>query len=116
MNNRQVEYPEPLTDLEVCCADTGQSLGRIVDVTSSGMRLITAGELVLEAEYRLVIPTPGGPGAHEELRIDARCMWIGHDLDPELYLAGFEFRRLRPQQQQLLARLVETDRVAPQYS
>ena len=116
MNKRHVERPQLMTYLEVRCAETGRTVGRIVDLTTAGMRLITGEELELEADFHLVIPVDNGARAPEELRIDARCMWVGHDVNPELHCAGFEFEHVRPRQEALLARIVHTHRFAHQQS
>jgi hypothetical protein len=110
MNKRHEDRPQLMTYLEVRCADTGRSIGRIVDLTTSGMRLITDGPLELEAAFHLVIPMDGAQGQHDDLRIDARCVWTGHDINPELYCAGFEFEHVRPRQESLLARIIHRHR------
>jgi c-di-GMP-binding flagellar brake protein YcgR len=116
MDRRHDNRPNLMTYLEVRCAETGRPVGRIVDLTTSGMRLITANELSLDQEFQLVIPLDNGPGAPEELRIDARCMWVGHDVNPDLSCAGFEFQHVRPRQQALLARLIHDHRFTHQSS
>jgi hypothetical protein len=110
MNKRHEDRPRLMTYLEVRCADTGQTVGRIVDLTTRGMRLVTDGPLELEAEFHLVIPMDDSAVRHEDLRIDARCVWIGHDVNPELHCAGFEFEHVRPRQQSLLARIIHRHR------
>lgn len=116
MNKRHLERPQLMTYLEVRCAETGEPVGRIVDLTTSGMRLITAEELELDAEFHLVIPVENSAGAPEELRVDARCMWVGRDVNPDLHCAGFEFEHVRPRQEAMLARIVHTQRFEHQRS
>lgn len=108
MNDRHLERPRMMTSLEVRCAETGRPVGRIVDLTTAGMRLVTGEELELEAYFHLVVVVENDPGNTEELRIDARCMWVGHDVNPELHCAGFEFEHVRPRHQALLAQIVQT--------
>lgn len=116
MDKRQGSRPNLMTYLEVRCAETGRSVGRIVDLTTRGMRLITEEVLELETEFHLVIPLDNGARAAEELRIDARCMWVGHDVNPDLHCAGFEFLHVRPRQEALLARLIHTQKFEHQHS
>ena len=116
MNDRQLQRPRMTTNLEVRCAETGRPVGQIVDLTTAGMRLVTSEELELETDFHLVISVENDPGATEELRIDARCMWVGRDVNPELHCAGFEFEHVRPRHQALLAQIVQTQRFAYQHA
>ena len=68
MHQRPTVRPDLTTYLEVRSAETGRAVGRIVDLTTRGMRMITEEELELEAEFHLVIPLDNGPRALEELR------------------------------------------------
>ncbi len=116
MNLRHVERPQLMTYLEVRCAETGRTVGRIVDLTTTGMRLITREELELETDFHLVIAVENSIGAPDELRVDARCMWVGRDVNPELHCAGFEFEHVRPRQEDMLSRLIRTHRFENQHS
>ena len=73
-------------------------------------------QLELGAEFHLVIPIENGPGRQEELRIDARCTWSGHDVNPDLLCAGFEFEEVRPRQEEALARIIQRNRFENQHS
>ena len=116
MNKRHERRPQLMTYLEVRCAETGRVVGRIIDLTTRGMRVITDEELPLEAEFHLVIPIDNGLGRQEELRIDARCMWTGSDVNPDLLCAGLEFEEVRPRQEALLARIIQHHRFEYQHS
>ena len=116
MNKRHEERPQLMTYLEVRCAETGRVVGRIIDLTIHGARLITDEQLELGTEIHLVIPIDNGPGRQEELRIDARCTWSGHDVNPDLLCAGFEFEEVRPQQEAALARIIQRHRFEHQHS
>ena len=116
MNKRHEPRPQLMTFLKVRCAETGQVVGRIIDLTTQGMRLITDEELQIGAEFHLVIPIDLGPGRQEELRIDACCKWTGPDVNPDLLCAGFEFEEVRPRQEALLARIIQRHRFENQYS
>lgn len=106
MTSRTTPRLQLLTRLEVRCADTGQTIGRIVDISLRGMRLETDAPASLHADYQLLIEDDEDVQAGQPWRIDARCMWTGHDIVPHRHLAGFEFEEVRPRQQELLVRLI----------
>ena len=107
MNKRHEPRPRLMTYLKVHCAETGRVVGRIIDLTTQGVRLVTNEEIQLEAEIHLVIPFDSGSGQQEELRIDARCRWTGPDVNPDYLCAGLEFVEVRPRQEALLARIIQ---------
>jgi hypothetical protein len=102
--------------LEVRDAETGREVGRIVDLTTQGMRLITGEPLTLDSEHTLVIVDDHGHGRPEELHVDARCVWVGKDVNPALDVAGFVFEDVRPRQESLLARIIRRHRFDAQKS
>ena len=116
MNKRHEQRPQLMTNLEVRCTETGRIVGRIIDLTVQGMRLVTDEELQLEAEYHLIIPIDNGLGRREEIRIDARCKWTGPDVNPDLLCAGLEFQEVRPRQEALLARIIQRHRFEHEHS
>jgi hypothetical protein len=94
------------TLLEVRCADSGQTIGHVVDLSQHGLRLQTETPATLHGEYHLVIDGDDELGVAQPWRVDARCMWTGSDVEPPRYLAGFEFESVRPRQRELLAQLI----------
>lgn len=116
MNKRHEVRPHLMTYLEVRCAETGRIVGRIVDLTTAGMRLVCEDAVELGAEFHLVIPIEDGPGRDENLRVDARCTWCGPDVNPDLFGVGFEFEEIRPRQESLLARIIHRHRFEHEHS
>lgn len=92
--------------LEVRDAETGDDVGRVVDLTTEGMRVVCNTELCVDREYHLLINADIGPEVREQLRLDAVCRWCGPDTNPDLIAAGLSFESLRPRQQTMLARVI----------
>jgi len=93
--------------LKVLDAETGEPLGRIVDLTTHGMRVVINGPVELGQEMQLLITTDIGDGSADSVRIDARCTWLGRDVNPDHEAAGFEFEHIRPRQEIMLARVIQ---------
>jgi hypothetical protein len=106
MTSRTTSRQQLLAQLAVHCAETGQPIGRIVDISLRGMRLETDAPASLHAVYQLLLEHDGDVPAGQPWRIDARCMWTGHDIDPPRHLAGFEFAEVAPRQREMLVRLI----------
>lgn len=106
MTNRTLPRRQLTIPLEVRCASTGRSIGRIVDLSLRGLRLESDTPATLHGDYQLVIDATDGCGPGEPWRIDARCVWTGTDVDPPRHLAGFEFEEVRPRQREMLVRLI----------
>jgi hypothetical protein len=70
---------------------TGHTVGRVGDISHEGLLLLTVKPPELWKNYRLrVIP----PETHEEVAafsIDAQCVWLRQDANPDIGLAGFKF-------------------------
>ncbi|MEZ4388952.1 MAG: PilZ domain-containing protein [Candidatus Krumholzibacteriia bacterium] len=92
--------------LEVRDAETGEAVGRVVDLTTAGMRMVADRPIDDQRDYQLLITTDIGAAGRQTIRLDARCTWTGRDTNPDLLVAGFAFEHLRPSQQTMLARVI----------
>jgi c-di-GMP-binding flagellar brake protein YcgR len=109
-NKRSQERHELNVYLEVRDGETGQAIGRIVDLTTGGLRLVSEEPLSAGHDYDLLIETDIGGEAQDPVRIDARCTWSGRDVNPDFHAAGLQFQNVRPRQQTLLARVIRNFR------
>lgn len=82
--------------LQVLDAATGEELGRLVDLTAEGMRLVGRREIPVGARHDLRIVLPAGAAASAELAVTAVCRWTGCDVNPDLAATGFLFEGLDP--------------------
>lgn len=92
--------------LEVLDASNGERLGRVVDLTIDGLRLVSCHPVAKDRVYQLVIDTDIGGTSREPIQIEGRCTWAGRDINPDLHASGFSFPRVSARQKALLARLV----------
>lgn len=109
-NKRSQERHELNVYLEVRDGETGQTIGRIVDLTTGGLRLVSDEPLSSGHDYDLLIETDIGGEAQVPVRVAARCTWSGHDVNPDYHAAGLQFQNLQPRQQTLLARVIRNFR------
>jgi hypothetical protein len=77
--------------LQVLNRDTGETLGRMGDVTTDGMMLISnaAAEVGTVQRVRIILPEEAYPD--KTLDLDAQCLWCRRDRNPELMVCGLRF-------------------------
>lgn len=100
----RVARPVPVTD-----AMTGEVVGRIANVSETGMLLNASAPLVEDALYQLRFqPHPGG----EDIELGAHLLWLGAAHTPGQSWAGLNFLAMPPLQLQALRRwlaMLESD-------
>jgi hypothetical protein len=78
--------------LDVCDEESGQTLGRLGDVTAEGLLVLSPGPLPLDYERTVRVKFPavrhfGGP----DLVARVLPCWARPDVNPELFGTGFRF-------------------------
>lgn len=83
--------------LQVLDAATGEELGRAVDLTGEGLRLVGEREIPAGSRHDLRILLPAGAAGAAELAVTAVCRWAGRDVNPDLAATGFLFENPGPE-------------------
>ncbi len=82
-------------------------VGRVADLTLKGMMLVCAEPVWIQEEYRLRITFPEPLDNQAELSIQAVCRWCREDVEPETFVAGFQFQKLLEGERRALSRLID---------
>lgn len=77
--------------LQVLNRETGNALGRMGDITTEGMMLISDAAVEVDAVYKLRVVLPEEGFAGKTLDLDAQCLWRNRDRNPELVVCGLRF-------------------------
>lgn len=77
--------------LQVLNRDTGAALGRMGDVTTEGMLLISDAVAEVGRVYRIRVVLPEEGFGDEALDLDGQCLWCSRDRNPGLVLCGLKF-------------------------
>jgi hypothetical protein len=84
--------------LKVAERNTDRLVGRLVDVTTEGMMLISSEPIEMNRVFQLTLDLPeemdGGP---REVGLEARSLWTKKDANPDFLLSGFEFVTVAPE-------------------
>ncbi len=84
--------------LRVFDQDTGKLLGYIVDISTSGMMLISDQPLPVHKEYRLYVDVPQEEGQRERVFLKALSLWSSKDINPDFFDTGFRLLDLTMEQ------------------
>lgn len=75
--------------LRVFNQDTGELLGHVIDISTTGLMLISDRPLAAGQHYRLQLDVPKDDGPHEQVTLEAHSLWCHRDINPSFYATGF---------------------------
>ncbi len=87
----------------------GNFVGSVVDVSISGIRLMSKEALTVHKvyEFKMELPNSKPESGTQEFEFDVRCMWCRKDVHSDLYDSGFEFRNIEMGHAQQIRSLIE---------
>jgi hypothetical protein len=87
---------------------TEQTVGHLVDVSLTGLRLETTAPLPLEQEYHLHMELTPDVSDKLFMFLSARTIWCNPDtIMPNLYHVGFVITNISPHDQEIYQRLLD---------
>lgn len=81
----------PAEPILVIDAMTGASIGRVGNLSESGLLLIATEPMVDDALYQLQFRLPGADGAASSYEVGAHVLWRDEDGTPGMAWTGFRF-------------------------
>lgn len=75
--------------LEVFDVDTGKQLGRLVDITTEGLMLISEEPTPTNVPLKCRMVLPAEILGRTNIIFEATCKWCRKSVNPELYEAGY---------------------------
>ncbi len=75
--------------LEIFDDESGKLLGHLVDLTVSGLKMVSREEIETGRDIRLRLSMPEEYCKERQVVFDAKSMWCGPDVNPEFYATGF---------------------------
>ena len=86
--------------------DTDELVGRVVDITTDGMRLISREPLPSETELHLKLIPTGTTTGDGEITFDAKGVWSAPDINPDYIDTGFMITNLAERDAQSISLLI----------
>ncbi|ADH87333.1 PilZ domain-containing protein [Desulfurivibrio alkaliphilus] len=103
---RAVKRRNIIFQLPVYDEESGELLGHLVDITASGLRLVSAKPIPAERLFKLRMELPEDYFVPRDLRLKARSRWTRPDVNPELSTTGFTLEEMTGEAEDVVARLV----------
>jgi hypothetical protein len=95
--------------LNVIDADTNEEIGRVVDITVSGVLIISSREYNGGEKMRgkILIDSDLLFSGDNDLIVDLHCRWSKPDINPEYSVSGFIFTGITDGQTKIINRIIE---------
>ena len=92
--------------LLVTDADSGLSLGRIINMSPKGVMIMSAEALSVSKPYRLNIKLPVRAFTADNLELAAECRWSNFEKRSDLWESGLEINEISADNRRLLQQVV----------
>ena len=83
-------------------------MGHIVDVSTTGMRILSDRSLVPDSDYVLFVDLEKVEGFGKDIAFNARCVWFSEDEDSGAYHNGMHLQDISEKEQVIIDRLIES--------
>jgi len=93
--------------LQVFDHENGAALGRVVDITHQGIKLVSREEIPCGTTFRLRMALPKSYSSHGQIVFDATSVWSGRDVKPNFFATGFTAPDMPPHARDLIADLIK---------
>ncbi len=93
--------------LDVFNNKNNELLGKLVDITTRGIKLVSRLPVPIDKDYSLRLTFPEGYFRSRDLTFDARSIWSSNDINPDFYDTGFEVINLDREGRKIIRRLIE---------
>ena len=80
--------------LNILLAEDGTILGRLVDITTAGMMMVTSQRVLPGRTFAVRIPLPTMVNGRTEIDVNAKSIWSRPDNNPRYFRIGLTFEDL----------------------
>lgn len=106
-DKRILQRKESLFYLKVIDKNSGELIGRLVDITIDGFKLVSRDAIPLHQEFYLSLELPGTFEGEEEVVFKATSLHSKKDVNPEYTDTGFKFNDLPGENLEIISRLMK---------
>jgi len=94
--------------LEVEDMDTAQMIGRLGDISSEGIMLLSSTVLPLEKTYNIAVVLPkNSTFSQEKLELTVETRWLKPDFNPAILCIGCHFKEASSNKDSVMQKLIE---------
>ena len=92
--------------LEVYDEDSGDLIGHLVDLTTSGLKIVGKKPFKVGKSYRMKMILPEGYFKENVVHFEGLTKWCGNDVNPDFYDAGIEVINLDKEVRKIVIKLI----------
>lgn len=93
--------------LRIFEAETGKHIGNLADITQEGIMIISEAPIQTKIIYSLNMVLPNKLRGKKEISFEAKCLWCKKDINPDFYVAGFQFINITESDKELIEMLID---------
>ena len=90
-DKRILRRKESLFYLKIVDSSSGELIGRLVDITADGFKLVSRQAIELNKEFNLVLELPEPFDGDNKMTFKATSLHIKKDINPDYNDTGFQF-------------------------
>jgi len=87
---------------------TQQMAGRLVDLTTEGIMLVSEKPIDANTKFKFKLFLPKSIEGHKTLSVEAESRWSKQAVNPDLYDNGFQLLNVKPDDEKIIERLIRT--------
>jgi hypothetical protein len=107
IDERKQNRMQVMSYLKIRCRDNGRELGRVVDITTEGMRLCGAEPVQTDRTLTFKLNLPTMSEENNEIVFDADVIWCRRSKNPRLYDTGIKLKELPGEKIELIEDYLE---------
>jgi len=107
LEKRSLKRRHPIYYLKVYDCKTNNLIGRVVDIHSKGMKLVSEKPVSQGGQLKLRLDLPRAIDNREYLEFEARPVWNGIDRNPDFFDTGFQFTEISRDDQHTIDSIFE---------
>jgi hypothetical protein len=107
IEERELKRMQVMSYLKICYRDTDIELGRIVDITTKGMRLCGPEPIQTNRTLTFKLAFPLIQGNRSEIIFDADVIWCRRSKNPNLYDTGIRIKELSREKTEIIENYME---------
>ena len=103
---RRIQRKHLIYFSEVKDKDNASFTGHLVDISRTGLMLISEEPVSTGKEFRLDIILPEEADGHDRIHLRAKSIWCKKDVNPDYYATGFEMEAIDIIDDELIEHLI----------
>lgn len=108
IERRKMERHHVSSSLEVYDLDSGQLLGRVVDLHTEGLMLLSETPIELDRTWALQVNLPMTLNGVSEFTLDAESRWKRESIGGQQFWTGLEFTSLPDESRRCIEKMVSS--------